>query len=452
MTLESLALACNGIYEGPEERKEEKGKGVTIDSRKVKKDYIFIAIKGERVDGHTFIEQALKKGALCVICEERPERAGGPFILVNSTLQALQDIGEFYRKNLDIKVVGITGSVGKTCTKEMIASVLKEKYRVRKTEGNFNNEIGLPLTVFCLEEEDEIAVLEMGISNFGEMHRLSKIAKPDICVLTNIGYSHLSDLKSQDGILSAKLEIFDFWNPEGAVFFNGDDHKLASLKEIKGIRPTFYGLERENDIWADSIEDLGLKGTACTIYMGGGQIDVKIPLAGRHMVYNALAAAGVGRYLGLSLKEIKEGIESVVGMEGRSHLIEREKYTIIDDCYNANPVSMKAAIDLLLLAQGRKVAILGDMKDLGEKSDQFHKELGKYGALKEIDVMVSIGEEAKYIYNGIKESGKKTQAFYFKDQASFLEKAEEILKKGDTILVKASHSMNFKNIIEILTK
>ena len=170
------------------------------------------------------------------------------------------------------------------------------------------------------------------------------------------------------------------------------------------------------------------------------------------MVYNALAAAGVGRYLGLSLKEIKEGIESVPGMEGRSHLIEREKYTIIDDCYNANPVSMKAAIDLLLLAQGRKVAILGDMKDLGEKSDQFHKELGKYGALKEIDVIVSIGEEAKHIYKGIKEGGKKTQAFYFYDQAPFLEKAEEILKEGDTILVKASHSMNFNNIIETLSK
>ena len=213
MTLENLALACKGIYEGAEERKKERCAGVTIDSRKVKKDYIFIAIKGERADGHTFIEQVFEKGALCVICEKRPAKAGGPFILVNSTLQALKDIGEFYRKNLDIKVVGITGSVGKTSTKEMIASVLKEKYRVKKTEGNLNNEIGLPLTVFCLEEEDEIAVLEMGISNFGEMHRLSKIAKPDICVLTNIGYSHLADLKSQDGILSAKSEIFDFWNP-----------------------------------------------------------------------------------------------------------------------------------------------------------------------------------------------------------------------------------------------
>ncbi len=452
MTLENLTLVCNGIYEGPEEKKGEKGTGVAIDSRKIKKGYIFIAIKGERVDGHTFIEQVFEKGALCVICEERPAKVEGPIILVNCTLQALKDIGEFYRKNLDIKVVGITGSVGKTSTKEMIASVLKEKYRVKKTEGNLNNEIGLPLTVFSLEEEDEVAVLEMGISNFGEMHRLSKIAKPDICVLTNIGYSHLRDLKSQDGILSAKSEIFDFWNPEGAVFLNGDDSKLASLKNIKGIRPTFYGFERKNDIWADCIEDLGLKGTACTIYIEGDQIDVRIPLAGRHMVYNALAAAGVGRYLGLSLKEIKEGIESVPGMEGRSHLIEREKYTIIDDCYNANPVSMKAAIDLLLLAQGRKVAILGDMKDLGEKSDQFHKELGKYGALKEIDVIVSIGEEAKHIYKGIKEGGKKTQAFYFYDQAPFLEKAEEILKEGDTILVKASHSMNFNNIIETLSK
>ena len=209
MTLGNIAEACSGTYHGTEEAKEKTITDITTDSRKAGKGSLFVAIKGEKVDAHRFIPAVFEQGALCVICEQAPEQAAGAYILVESSLQAIKDIAEFYRKQLDMKVVGITGSVGKTSTKEMIASVLSEKYRVLKTLGNFNNELGLPLTVFRLREEDEIAVLEMGISNFGEMHRLSKSARPDFCVMTNIGKCHLEFLGDRDGVLSAKSEIFD---------------------------------------------------------------------------------------------------------------------------------------------------------------------------------------------------------------------------------------------------
>ncbi|MBQ8597334.1 MAG: UDP-N-acetylmuramoyl-tripeptide--D-alanyl-D-alanine ligase, partial [Lachnospiraceae bacterium] len=375
MTLANIAQACGGTLYGGEGNVEEAS-CVVIDSRKVETGGIFIATRGERVDGHDFIPQVAQKGALGVVCEKKPEGCEIPYVLVEDSFQALKKIAEYYRKQLAVKVVGITGSVGKTSTKEFIAGVLAQKYAVLKTQGNFNNEVGLPLTVLSIRDAHEVAVLEMGISDFGEMHRLSKIARPDVCVMTNIGQCHLENLGSREGILKAKSEIFDFMNPQGDIFVNGDDDMLAGAKPKTAGKPVHFGMDPLNEVYASDVMNKGLLGSSAVIHLGTQVFPVEIPLPGGHMVYNALAAAAVGNCLGLTKEEIKEGIASVEAVGGRSHVISLQGRTIIDDCYNANPVSMKAAIDLLTMALGRKVAILGDMFELGANEKELHGEIG----------------------------------------------------------------------------
>ena len=242
MSLAEIASACRGTYRGDSSDTAKEVSSVAIDSRNIEKDSLFIALKGARSDGHDFIPQTMEKGALCALSEKELGTVPYPYILVDSCRQALEDLAEHYRRSLDIKVVGITGSVGKTSTKEMVASILSRKFRVLKTAGNFNNEIGLPLTIFNIREEHEIAVLEMGISDFGEMARLSKAARPDICIFTNIGYSHLEQLKSRDGILKAKTEMLQYMNPNGRILFNGDDDKLSTFTPKSGVQPVYFGL------------------------------------------------------------------------------------------------------------------------------------------------------------------------------------------------------------------
>ena len=236
MSLHEITAACKGIFHGDPSKADKEVSNVVIDSRKAGKDSLFVAIKGARVDGHTFIPKVMEAGALCAVSEQDLGDTDYPYIRVESCELALKDIAEHYRRSLDIKVVGISGSVGKTSTKEMIASVLSQKYNVLKTEGNFNNEIGLPLTVFNIREEHEVAVLEMGISNFGEMTRLAKVARPDICVITNIGVAHMENLGSRDGILKAKTEMFDYMNPEGTIILNGDDDTADSPRQTASPR------------------------------------------------------------------------------------------------------------------------------------------------------------------------------------------------------------------------
>jgi len=270
MSLREIAAACGGTYVGAEEKLDLCVSGVAIDSRKIEEGYLFVPIKGARVDGHTFIPQVMEKGALCTLAEQSPE--GYDHILVESCEQALKDLAEHYRKALDIKVVGITGSVGKTSTKEMIASVLSQKFNVLKTAGNFNNEIGLPLTIFQIREEHEIAVLEMGISDFGEMTRLAKMARPDICVITNIGLCHLENLGDRDGILKAKTEMFAYRQPDAKIILNGDDDKLITVKEWDGCEPRYFGLSDAHDAYAKDVKSLSLKGTSCTLCLGKEEI------------------------------------------------------------------------------------------------------------------------------------------------------------------------------------
>lgn len=455
-----------------------------LDSRKAEAGCVFFATVGERVDGHRFIPDVFAKGAALVVTQKRPEQAEaehgckasewGSYLLVEDTLRALKEIAEFYRGKLPVKVVGITGSVGKTSTKEFIAGVLAQKYKVLKTEGNFNNEIGVPLTLLRIRPEHEVAVVEMGISDFGEMHRLSRMARPDICVMTNIGQSHLEKLKDRDGILRAKSEIFDFMAQDGEICLNGGDDKLSKLTSVKGHIPHFFGLGEnpKEEVSASNIESRGLWGSDAALIFrepairAGGEpsgrteteIMVHVPLPGVHMVRNAAAAACVGRLLGLTPEEIAAGVGRVAPVSGRNNLIRLDRYTLIDDCYNANPASMKAAIDLLSMADGSKIAILGDMFELGENSHSLHAEVGEYAAGAGLQKLFCVGEEARHMYEAAKKAGGAGELCYFPTRDALLgalEQAEEEFPRGEfpvgcTILVKASHGMEFPRVVEFL--
>lgn len=453
MTLEKLALVTGGtLVNGAHENCKKEAGGVYLDSRQVQAGDIFIATKGERVDGHSFIPGVAEKGALGVICEKEQPELTLPYIMVEDSFTALKMVGEYYRTQLDIKVVGITGSVGKTSTKEFIAGVLSQKYNVLKTQGNFNNEIGVPLTILRIRKEHQVAVLEMGINHFGEMSRLTQMAKPDVCVMTNIGQCHLEFLGSREGILKAKSEIFECSNPEGAVVLNGDDDMLQTITLVHGKKPVSFGLGQENCVYASNVQNKGLFGSEFTIHMGEKCFDVKVNLPGEHQIYNALAAASVADYLDLSEEEIIGGIASVAPTAGRSNLIQTQDYVVIDDCYNANPVSMKAAIDLLSTATTRKVAILGDMFELGEQEQEMHGGIGTYVAEKGIEVLLCAGELSKEMAKYAREKSTVTKVCHYETKDLLVEDLKNQLVKGDTVLIKASHGMGYQKIVELLTQ
>lgn len=450
MTLEKIAKVCHGRYFGNESAKSEEISMVTIDSRTVERNSLFVAIKGERVDGNTFVAGAYADGALCCMSEEEPEDKTRPYIVVDSCYQALKDMAELYRTLCPAKVVGITGSVGKTTTKEMIASVLSQHFHVLKTKGNFNNEVGVPLTLFRLRKEHEIAIVEMGISDFGEMTRLTKMVQPDSCVITNIGQCHLENLHDRDGVLKAKTEIFTHMNPNGHIYLNGDDDKLITVQSDGKRQITFFGNGKDNCVRAEKVENLGLKGTKMMVVTPDEQFEVTVPVPGKHMVLNALAAIAIGLDMGMTTEEIAKGIRAFRPVGGHSSIEETAHFTLIDDCYNANPVSMKAGIDVLSDASGRKVAILGDMFELGTKERKMHYEVGEYAVQKGIDLFICVGSLAKEIANALEKAGKETSVFYFAQKEAAMEMLPSLVKEGDTILVKASHGMHFEKIVAML--
>jgi len=459
MTLEKIARACGGTYIGKEEEKQRCAAGVVLDSRQVEPGFCFIATKGERVDGHSFIGDVFQKGAACVICESVPENIEGNYIVVEDSFQALKDVAEYYRSTLSIPVIGITGSVGKTSTKEFIAAVLSRKYKVLKTEGNYNNEVGVPLTILRIRKEHQIAVLEMGINHFGEMRRLSKIVKPDTCVLTNIGECHLEFLKSREGVLRAKSEIFDYMDEYGTAYVNGDDDMLRRIERVKHRRPVTFGMGSRNDYCAEQVRNNGLLGSKIVIRTGKGSFPATIHLPGEHMIRNALAATAVGEQYGLTTEEIREGIASVIPVEGRSNIMTCGNLTLIDDCYNANPVSMRAALDLLGSVGGRTIAILGDMGELGENTETYHKEIGAYAVNKKITWLICVGDLARFMYQGGCKAKAKTLNNTFAQYYGTVDKLLEIIHSFDlmsakdvTILIKASHSMQFSRIVDALKK
>ena len=472
LTIREIAEACGGKLTGGNAAEYDKCvSSVVIDSRKVEAGGVFLATIGERVDGHKFISQAFSAGAVLAVSQKTPEQLAGEtgtegmnrgcYCVVEDTLQALKDIAEFYRRKVGIPVVGITGSVGKTSTKEFIAGVLAEKYRVLKTEGNYNNEIGVPLTLLRIRPEHQVAVVEMGISDFGEMHRLSKMARPDVCVITNIGQCHLENLKTRDGILKAKSEIFDFMAENGEICLNGEDDKLKEVSEVNGHKPHFFGLggNENEEVFAGEIVSHGLSGSDAVLHIfgetdsGEKRISVQVPLPGKHMVLNAAAAACVGRIFGLSEQEIARGIAGIEPVSGRNHLISLKYCTLIDDCYNANPASMRAAIDLLGMADTEKIAILGDMFELGENSDALHAGVGEYAVNAGLNRLYCVGENARHMYEAATAlAGEETAVEYFPDRDSLLDSLKnhlrEYLPEGCTVLLKASHGMEFGRLLE----
>lgn len=456
MTLDAMAKACHGQLIGANAMQFLNAQGIVTDSRQIKDDYVFVAIKGDRTDGHNYISQVYDDGALAVVSEQ-PVTVSRPYILVKSTKQALKDLAAFYLSCLDLKVVGVSGSVGKTSTKEMIASVLSQKFHVHKTEGNFNNEIGLPLTIFKIREEHQTAVLEMGISEFGEMHRLASISRPDIAVITNIGLAHLKTLQSRAGILKAKTEMFDHLKDGAAVILNGDDDMLGTIADVQEKKPVFYGIGTQKPpaavydsktIYATDIKNLGLKGISLIIHTPEASFPARIPIPGEHNVYNALAAAAVGRQLGLTNAEIKAGIEQARTIDGRTNLIESGGMLIIDDCYNANPVSMKASIDVLATAEGRTVAVLGDMGDLGENERSLHYEIGEHLASKKINVLFCAGTLSQETARAVQKHNPACEVYAFASRDEMLRKLLPFLREGDSVLVKASHFMKFNEVVE----
>lgn len=460
LTIDQIAAAVGGkSYKYGDVDPATTATCVVTDSRKAEKGGVFIATRGAKVDGHSFIPAMWDLGVLCVICEEDlagssfiPDGVKGSYIVVEDSFKALKDLAVYYRGLCSAVYVGITGSVGKTSTKEMVASVLAQKFRVRKTQGNFNNEIGVPLTLLTVQDEDEVAVVEMGISDFGEMSRLTAMARPDHCIITNVGPCHLEFLHDLDGVLKAKTEIFEGRNPKGVVILNGNDEKLRTITDVNGTKPIYVGVRKEtveNDIYGIVLENKGLEGTVCRICTQTGEFDVHVPLPGIHHVDNALVATAIGLELGMNLQEIKKGIEEVKPLAGRSNLIRGEKYLLVDDCYNANPKAMRSALDLITLALGRKVAILGDMFELGENSDEMHASVGEY-AVGKTDVLICCGSLSKNMYE--KASSQMENVYYFATLEEMLEGLSDILVEGDNIIIKASHGMGFAKVVEELSK
>ena len=447
LTLEEICSAVEGKL-SDETKKTLTIDNITTDSRKIEEGCLFIPLKGEKFDGHDFIVSAFEKGALCCLSEEE-NIDGSCIIYVEDTKKALRDLAQYYLSTLNIKVVGITGSVGKTTTKDMIASVLLQKYNVLKTDGNFNNEIGLPLTVFRLDSSYDVAVLEMGMSHFGEISRLTKIAQPDVAVITNVGVSHIENLGSREGILKAKCEIFEGLKKGGTAVLNLDNDMISTIKGKTDFNTLWFGVENKGDFYAENIKAMGLDGIKCDIVHNNEKLTVSISVPGNHMVLNALSAAAVGFALGLNGEEIKKGIEGFVPTGMRMSVEKTGYYTIINDVYNANPVSMKAAIDVLKKAEGVRVAIMGDMFELGSYSKQLHEEVGVYAAKSGIEKLVFIGEASKDGFMAALCEG--CGAVHYNSVDEFLkDDLKGLFAKGETILVKASRGMHFERIVEKL--
>lgn len=455
MTLDAIARATNGQLFYPDNYIIDNNKtiaGVVTDNRQIQQDYLFIPIIGAKVDGHSFIDKAFEMGAAATLSMRKLDNCSGPYILVDNTEQALKDIATYYRKQLTIPIIGVIGSVGKTSTKEMLYSVLSEKYNVLKTEGNFNNEIGLPLTICRITDEHTCAVVEMGISEFGEMDRLGAIACPDVVVMTNIGQAHLENLGTRSGILKAKSEVFAHMNKSnGFVVLNGDDDKLIEADTL-GIEKAFYGCG-DNNSYRASILSQTIDSVTASFTVLGDTFTVVIPLPGAHNVYNAAAACAVATHLKMDSQSIAAGISKASTISGRNNIIKSGNITIIDDCYNASPASMEASLKTLSYAKGRKIAVLGDMAELGTDEVRLHYDLGKAVADNNIDVLFTFGPLSAEIANCVNSLGYKCEIHSIIDKNNLDELISEIktnIQSEDTILIKASHCMNFSKIVKDL--
>ena len=441
MTIRRAAAACGGRLCGASDADRELGR-VVIDSRAVQPGDLFVAYRGERADGHDYIAAALQKGAACCLAERLPDGVEGPVLLVPDVQHALEEIAAAYRATLSLPVVGITGSVGKTTAKEMVAAVLSQRFRVLKTEGNLNNQIGVPMTVSRITKEHEAAVVEMGVSGFGEMRLLSRIARPTIGVFTVIGHAHLEFLHDLNGVLAAKTEMIEHMAPDAWIVVNGDDPLLRGFACAQN--KLSVGLTEGNLLRAVDVRQ-GTEGLSCTVEGLGRRIALSVPAFGKHMVYAALEGAAVGILLGLTDEEIQKGVRAFELVGRRAAVCETGAITLVDDSYNANPDSVKCGVDSLLSLPGRHVCILGDMRELGEDSPAMHFEVGRYAAERGVDAVWSCGEYGAALAAGAGEKGR-----CFAGAEALIASLPDLVRKGDAILVKASRGARFERISEAL--
>jgi UDP-N-acetylmuramoyl-tripeptide--D-alanyl-D-alanine ligase len=431
--------------------------GVSTDSRSIKRGELFIALRGVNFDGHRFCAAAIERGAAGAIVEQEiapPAGASVPLIKVQDTLQALGDLANWWRKRHPIPLIAIVGSTGKTTTKEMAAGILKTRYRVMKNEGNFNNLIGLPLSLMQIDPRHEVAILEMGMNRKGEIRRLTRIAEPDTGILTNIGPVHLEGVGSIRGVMEAKGELVEEMNIQGRLIVNADDPLVIELgRRFRGERIAF-GVDKPADWTAHDIFPAD-GGVSFALQGPSGRTPIALQLMGRHQVYNALAAAAAAFAQGVGMEEIKRGLEASQPPSMRMEIITLGKgVTVINDAYNANPKSMEAA--LLALAEatgGKKIAVLGDMWELGPYAEEAHRELGRAVQGHGIDTLVLLGQFAPHVAQGAREAGMDPQAIYLgKDHRDVSLHLAQLITQGDWVLLKGSRIMKMEEIVKELEK
>ena len=425
-------------------------RGVNTDSREVKPGQLFIPLAGTRVDGHNFIGRAMDAGAAGVLTAKTPKR-DIPAVQVRDTLEAFGMLAAAYRASLSVKVIAITGSVGKTTTKEMLAAILRQRFSTTWTEGNHNNNLGLPMSIMDIEPKTELSVLELGMNHFGEISYLTKIARPNMAIFTNIGTMHIEYLGSRAGILKAKMEVLEGMGEDGIVVMNGDEPLLWELRDRMDKKHYYFGVSNaECDVRATNIitEDDGVRFTLTGI---GRTMEIAVPSSGRHTVYNALAAAAAALLSGAEPEDLVEGLAGFENAGMRQRIIEQSGYTIIDDCYNAGPESMAASLEVLAShsCKGRRIAVLGDMMELGCVSSAEHYRIGRLAAKKKIDLILAYGANASRVIAGAITGGIPYQhAAGYDDQDQLIHELRTRVQPGDVRLFKGSRGMKMERVLK----
>ncbi|MBI5651702.1 MAG: UDP-N-acetylmuramoyl-tripeptide--D-alanyl-D-alanine ligase [Chloroflexi bacterium] len=452
---------------------------VVVDSRQARAGSLFIALKGESLDGHDFIRDAFARGAAVVIAEPRVVGLGlGPrvhlfdstqvgaaglqpgakprvpaIVIADSSLDALHHLATFWRKKFShCKTIGVTGSVGKSSTKEMIAAVLRQRFRTLKSEGNLNSETGLPLMIFRMNETHERAVLEMAMYARGEIRALCAIARPSIGVVTNIGPSHLERLGTLERIAQAKAELIESLPRDGVAILNGDDARVLAMRAQTRARVMSYGTRPDFDMWADAIESRGLDGIAFTLHHGIEKIPVRVPMLGKHVVHNALAAAAVGIAEEIGWDDIVRGLQDESAQLRLVAIPDENGATILDDTYNASPASSLSALDLLASLRGRKLAVLGDMRELGAMEKPGHQIVGERVA-QVADILIAVGARGKWIGDAARDAGMMAEKIFFAaENADAIAIVRELARAGDVILVKGSRGVAMEEIVSAIKR
>ena len=447
LNLQEIVKATKGALLKEADVKEIKA--VSTDTRKIEEGTMFIALKGENFNGNNYVLDAFNKGAKIAIvdevkCDLNELKEDVALIKVENTGRALMDLAKFYREKLGLKVVGITGSAGKTSTKDLVAAVLSDKYKVFKTKGNFNNEIGLPLMILELDSTYDVAILEMGMRGLGQIKELAEIASPDLGIITNIGISHIEILKTRENILKAKMEIATFFDKNNTLVVCGNDDFLGALPEAQ-YKIVKTGVGENFEIGAKNIalEELSSK---FTVYDGEKEEEFSLDMPGEHNISNLMLGIAIAKELGVSFEEMKRGLKNIEATSMRLELIKKDGFSILNDCYNSSPVAVKSAIDVMKNIEGkRRIAVLGTMRELGHKSEEAHEEIGKYSKENGIEKVLCFGDFSKNIKEGYGEG-----CTVYENKEELIKDLLNIICEGDIILVKASRSLKFEEITKAL--